>query len=220
LRIFKYIFIALASFLSVPILLVLLLNYLSYDLKDAIKNYELNSKNIEQLIIYYSSIVPPDHIVKIEFKSKTNINLEVYVPNIDDASKRKLLFREWNIDIYNYTPADYRSDYDLKYGGLTNSLDEVKEVLGWDNNVFQTLYKSLEAANCISIVRTRNYYSVGFQRSLMSKYYYQIYDHPLSYELQQDNTNDCNLLFYKDNVVLEYGSGAVGSFCSGEFKRN
>lgn len=106
------------------------LNYSAYDLDDAIENYELNFPQIEQLISYYSTVVPTDHIVRIEFNSRTNIDLEVYVPKIDDEGKRDLLFREWNIDIYDYIPDEHRSDYELKYGGRTNSLDEVKETLG------------------------------------------------------------------------------------------
>jgi hypothetical protein len=33
-------------------------------------------------------------------------------------------------------------------------------------------------------------------------------------------SNDCDSIFYKNNIVLEYGGGVIGTQCSRDFKRN
>lgn len=53
----------------------------------------------------------------------------------------------------------------------------------------------------------------------MSKYHYLVFDEPLNEQQQEQYSDDCTLLYYKVNIVLTYGSGAIGSLCTPEFQR-
>ena len=48
---------------------------------------------------------------------------------------------------------------------------------------------------------------------------YLVFDEPLTDEQQEAYSDDCMQMFYKENIVLEYGSGATGDFCISAFKR-
>ena len=81
-----------------------------------------------------------------------------------------------------------------------------------DRSKLEKLRASLVKANCISI-DNRQPVEVGFARSGMGKYYYLIFDSNLTAKQINDYNNDCEYIFYKDNIVLMYGSGATGSLC-------
>ena len=55
--------------------------------------------------------------------------------------------------------------------------------------------------------------TIGFQRSGMGKYYYDLFNSDLTSEEIKKYNDDCMYIFYKKNIVLEYGSGAIGSIC-------
>lgn len=47
----------------------------------------------------------------------------------------------------------------------------------------------------------------------MGKYSYLIFDRPLSEAEKKDYDDKCEYIFYKENIVLEYGGGAIGTQC-------
>lgn len=47
----------------------------------------------------------------------------------------------------------------------------------------------------------------------MDKYNHLIFDHNLTAPQMKYYNNGCEYIFYKDNIVLMYGSGAIGSPC-------
>ena len=81
-------------------------------------------------------------------------------------------------------------------------------------NTRKVLKKKLDAVNCISIDNSYPV-NIGFQRSLLSKFYYTIFDEPIieNDSLMRIYDSKCMYIFYRDNVVLQYGSGAIGSIC-------
>jgi hypothetical protein len=78
-------------------------------------------------------------------------------------SERILLVREWNINPYKFKQKE-RTDYDIEYGGKTNSLDEVTKQLNWKKDEFKKLKSKLDDANCISIDKSIEIYTIGYQR--------------------------------------------------------
>jgi hypothetical protein len=214
--------------------------------EDLTENYDANKSGILELKNHYTEIVPKDYLVRIRYNSSDNIDLFVYLlakntkksellfqefglyhedyqlePRNDydkiHGRSHELLFQQWDLDYEDYEPA-LRSDYDKKYQGITNSLELIKEKLNWTNNTFIKLYTKLENVNCIGI-SNRNPIEIEYGFKGMGGFSYLIFDDNLNSELQEKYSNDCSMLFYKENVVLQYESGAVGSFCIPEFKR-
>ena len=70
----------------------------------------------------------------------------------------------------------------------------------------------LDKANCISVYN-KDAIEIGYARSGMGKYSYLIFDKSLTEEEKDKYNNGCEYIFYKDNIVLEYGGGAIGSQC-------
>jgi len=181
------------------------------------ENYDENKTEILELKNHYNKIVPKDFIIRIRYNSSDNIDFFVYQP-IENSEKLETLFQQWNLDIDDYVPENPRSDYDKKYHGITNSFLEVKEKLNWTNQTFIDLYNKLDNVNCMGI-SNRNPTEIEYGFKGMGVFSYLIFDENLNAELQEKYSDDCSQMFYKENVVLNYGSGAIGSFCTPEFKR-
>lgn len=183
-----------------------------------IENYDENKNEILELKEFYNKTVPKGFLIRIQYNSSNNIDLSVYQP-IENSEKRELLFRQWDLDIYDYVPETPKSDYDKNYNGLTNSFKEVKEKLNWTNETFIKIYNKLDNVNCIGITNGK-ICKIEYGFKDMGMFSYLIFDENLSSKLQEKNSDNCTRLFYKDNVVLSYASGAFGSLCTPEFKRN
>lgn len=97
-------------------------------------------------------------------------------------------------------------------GAETNSFDAVKKRLSWTDETFETIKKYLDNANCISVTNG-NPTNIGFKRSGMGKYFYNLFDRPLNDSLKKIYNDSCTYRLYNDTVVLEYGGGAIGPQC-------
>lgn len=165
------------------------LNDKIYDKKDLTDNYDRNEKDIAALISYFKSIIPEDTYVDIEINDTKKIDIfHVY--------KEGVYYGGWDIDIDS------------------PKADTIFSILNWDKLQIQILKKKLDAVNCISIDNSYPV-NIGFQRSLLSKFYYTIFDEPIieNDSLMRIYDSKCMYIFYRDNVVLKYGSGAIGSIC-------
>lgn len=183
------------------------------DSSDLKRNYAEKSNEIKELKEYFNKIVPKNYSVQIRYNSSDNINLFVYQPtNIPD--KQELLFQEWNVDFDDYVESK-ESEY---YDGKTKSLDEVKKKLKWNNDTFKELYEKLENVNCFGIT-SGNPTELEYGHRGMGVLSYLIFDNNLTEKEQTDNSDNCSKMFYKDNVVFKFSSGATGSFCIPDFKR-
>ncbi|WP_264523618.1 hypothetical protein [Flavobacterium sp. N502536] len=183
------------------------------DSSDLKRNYREKINEIKELKEYFNKIVPKNYIVRIRYNDSDEIDLFVYQPT-NIPGKTELLFQEWNVDFEDYV-ASKKSSY---YDGRTKSLEEVKKKLKWSNTTFNELYDKLENVNCIGITNgnpTKLEY--GFRG--MGVLSYLIFDSNLNEQEQKESSDDCSKMFYKDNVVFTFSSGAIGSFCIPDFKR-
>lgn len=180
------------------------------------ENYDKNKSEIIKLKNYFNEIVPKGFIVSIRYESSDEINLFVYEP-IENSEENELLFQQWNFNLDDYKPKA-QTEYEKKYNGKTNSLEIVKEKLNWTDETFTELYNKLDNVNCMGI-SNGNSTEIEYGFKGMGVFSYEIFDENLSKELQKKYSDDCSQMFYKDSIVLKYGSGAVGSLCTPEFKR-
>ena len=167
--------------------------------KAQIENYEKNKTKIFELKNEYSKLVPDRLIVSIEFNpknvivnTKESIDLKIYQKQID--GEIEVVTQEWNLD-YN-----------------SKVLNKLLETLKWNNDTLLKIKGLLESANCVSIENGK-ITTIGFARSGMGKYFYKVFDADLKKETIPKYNDGCTFIFYKDNIVLEYGGGAVGSQC-------
>ena len=163
--------------------------------KALIENYQNNSIAITELKNEYTKLVPDSLIVEIEFNPEERI---VIKPASVD------------LKIYNINSKKRSDEWNIQYGSelLTSMLNKI----GWTQDELIRIKTLLDSANCISISNGIST-SIGFARSGMGKYYYSIHDNDLTNEEVEKINDGCMYIFYEKNVVLEYGSGAIGSLC-------
>lgn len=168
--------------------------------KELIANIDKNYTKIIELIRYYKKIIPPIYKVYIEFnpyqlqekKAKT-IDFRVFKKQNDTFDKE--IFQEHNIELN------------------TPQLDNLLKKSPLNRQNLQELKSYLEKANCISIENTNEYYEIGFARSGLGKYYYLIFNKPLTLKQIDEYNDKCEHIYYKGNIVLMYGGPAFGSAC-------
>ena len=190
-----------------------------YDTKDLVENYAERSNQIIEVKEYIKKITPENFGVYVEFESSNDIDMKVWEKSDTAKNGRIFWFQEWNINPYNYEQKE-RSEYDRKYGGVTNSLSEVTEKLNWQDDEFRELKLKLDKANCISIDKSGNIYTIGFQRSGMGKYHYKMFEDWSIDEIKEKFNDVCMYKYFKENVVLEYGGGAIGMQCFEDFYKD
>lgn len=179
-------------------------------------NIDEKSSEIIDLKNYFDKIVPENYIVRIQYNSSNNVDLFVY-EIVRDSTEREILFGQWDVSIDNYKETS-QTDYEKQYGGKTKSLEVVKSKLNWTRDTFSKLYDKLEKANCIGICN-RKPLEIEYGFSGMALLSFMVFDKNLTVEQQKEYSDDCMSMFYKENIVLNYVSGATGSLCTQEFKR-
>lgn len=164
--------------------------------KEMISNFEDKKKEINELILLYKNLVPKNCSVYIEFNPDdqifqvpANIDLHIY----DEHTK---------INEQGYGLAPHSNDLKIK-------LDK----LGWDASILEKIKNALAIAGCISIENNKDNTTVGFARSGMGMYSYLIFEKKLNSTQIEEYTNSCSYISYKENIVLKYGGGAIGSDC-------
>jgi hypothetical protein len=158
-----------------------------YSTKDLIDNYTQKSSQIADLKIYVNKIVPTNKSVDIEFDGNNKLFIFHLVEN-----------------------GNYDSNWDLKVN--SKKTDTLLTKLNWTKETLKALKEKLDAANCIS-VKSGEPCNIGFQRSGMGKYYYNLFDNPIPDSLKNKYNDSCTYILYTDKVILEYGGGAVGPQC-------
>jgi hypothetical protein len=84
--------------------------------------------------------------------------------------------------------------------------------INWNDATLKIIKKLLIDANCISI-ENGEVFDIGFARSGLGLYSYLLFNTDLNADQIQRNNDGCNFIFYKKNIVLKYGGGAVGPQC-------
>jgi len=187
--------------------------------EDLIANYESKKQEITQLYEYVNEITADDRYFSIEFESDKKIEyFFVTVKRIDSLTGHTTYTNIVADGDYNKGDANY--NLDIKSKNVDNLLDE----LGWTRNELKTLKQKLDNANCISVESgecARCIYGrkigypmiIGYKRVGLGKYFYNIFSQELSDSLKNQYNDGCRYIFYKDNVVLEYGGGLLGPQC-------
>ena len=165
-----------------------------YSTSELKENYLKNQTKISELISYYEGIVPKDKIVDIEFENNNTISrLEIYS---NDPTKRKPDFLGWG----------------LKFN--SEKTDSIIKTLNWKIETLEVIKNKLDKSDCIQI-KNGEPTQVGFKRSGMGMYYFNIFHNPFSPAdfVESENFNKCHYRFINQKLVLEYGGGAIGPQC-------
>ncbi|RFM27778.1 hypothetical protein [Deminuibacter soli] len=171
-------------------------------------NYNSKHKEIAKLKRYFNSITPKDLEIYIEFINDQTIDLSIYHKTIPPYPK-KVLFQQWGFNPYNGrqdSPVYNMPDDE------TSSLDTVKDILNWKDATFRTIKAYLDNANCISVTNGEPA-NVGFRRSGMGMYFYNLFNAPLNDSLKKTYNDSCRYRLYNDTMAFEYGGGAIGPQC-------
>lgn len=180
--------------------------------KELIDNYEKNKNKIEKVKTEYKKLVLNNYIVYIEFEPESKIltipeqiTLKIYKKKEDNkpSNENNEVQRGDNLEvIYENSKLTWGSEE------LKNAIESIN----WNNETLLKIKNLLDDANCIS-VKNGEITTIGFARSGMGMYFYKIFDEPLNSQQVNDYNGGCYYIYYKDNVVLEYGGGAIGREC-------
>jgi hypothetical protein len=165
--------------------------------KELTSNIDSNFNKIIVLKNSYLRLVPKGYIVSIEFNPAGKVTTEE--ESID-------LMIEHTDNIGTDVKQEWRLAYDAP------KLNEMVKPLNWTNETIQSIKKLLADANCVSI-KNGEITTIGFARSGMGKYSFKLFDIDLTKEEISHYNNGCMYIFYKKNIVLEYGGGAIGPQC-------
>jgi len=160
--------------------------------QELLDNYKSRTREIYELRDYINSIVSDDKNVDIEFENNKTL---AYFHIVDDGK--------------------YYSNWDLKI--KSGKVDTLLQILGWTNETLKTLNGKLNDANCISIAKG-NPCKIGFQRSGMGMYFYNLFDKPIPDSLMNNYNDSCTYILFNRKVVFEYGGGVLGPQCFPDFK--
>lgn len=179
--------------------------------KELIENFENHKAEILNVKREYAKLVPENYIVYIEFEPASKIlttpeqiTIKIYRIKTDTAkSDSDVIQRNDNLEVVS-------QNWNL----IPNSkeLQEIIISIGWTNETLTKIKELLDSANCVS-VENGQITTIGYARSGMGKYSYKIFDNQLTENQKQEYDNDCEYIFYKDNIVFEYGGGAIGPQC-------
>jgi hypothetical protein len=153
-----------------------------------VSNINNNQESIHQLIQTFHQL--------------PNSDVGIYIEVEKPYSKQK-------IDI-QYIPSKIRLSNKNKDD---KEIMEVLNLLEWSTADLDLLSLKLKEANCISIETNKGYDRVGFERLNFGKYYYRIYGSPIDEKTKEFVEKECQLKYYTDLIIFEWGSGALGGQC-------
>lgn len=179
--------------------------------KELIANFEKHKAEILKARTEYAKLVPENHVVYIEFQPASKIltlpeliTIKIYKTKVDTVTNDS-----------NVAARSSKLEVVSENWLLKTDSEELKKIIGsigWTEETLTVIKALLDSANCISI-QNGQVTTIGFARSGMGKYAYKIFDTHLT-ENQKDEYDDgCEHIYYKDNIVLEFGGGAIGQQC-------
>lgn len=176
--------------------------------KDLVANLESKQAAIMHLAAAYRYYLPPNHTISIEFTPEGDLL----------TTPESVTIKVQQHPIGKQKPAGDRTITVTDWSDTTATsiqLDNFLKSFNWTRQTLSAIKKLLDDAGCISIENSTTAATIGFARSGMGKYSYKIFPRVLT-EAQQATYNDgCNYIYYKENIVLEYGGGAIGTQCFG-----
>jgi len=167
-------------------------DYSVSDLKD---NFEKNKTEIYELKRYFNEIVPKNRFVEIEFSDDNTLGrFGIKASDSTAGDSNGSMFLEWDLKIN------------------TQRMDSIIKPMGWTRETLKTLKEKLDKANCIQI-ESGEPAKIGFQRSGMGMYFFNVFDKPIPDSLKVNYNDSCTYILANDTLVLEYGGGAIGRQC-------
>ena len=165
--------------------------------KELIANIDSNFAKINYLRTEYSKLVPNGYIVSIEFNpadimAMTRESIDLRIEHISNGQ------------------TDVKQEWNLEYN--SRKLNQMLKPLSWTNETIHSIKQLLSDANCVSI-KNGEITTVGFARSGMGKYFFKLFNNDLTGEEIKQYNDGCTYIYYKKNIVLEYGGGAIGPQC-------
>jgi hypothetical protein len=145
----------------------------SFTKKDLIENLKKRETQIVELKMYFKSIVPKNRMVEIEFSSDSRLG-RFGVSPIDTLTGNVIypIFLEW----------DLRTS--------SKEVDSVITPMNWTQQTLKTLKEKLDNAKCIAI-RSGEPCRIGFQRSGMGMYFYDLFEQPIPDSLKRFYNDNC-----------------------------
>ena len=159
----------------------------TYSKEDLVESYQENETEINNLINYYTSILPHNKIVSIEF-SKTEQIERLYIKDRSTS----VIIQDWDFPSYELFEGKYKNE------------------LGWTENQIKILKQKLDNADCISIDNEEPI-KIGFKRSGMGMYSFALFKNEKTDQSFYDD--NCQYIFIRKNLALQYGGGAIGPDC-------
>ena len=159
----------------------------TYTQADLIKHYEAHAPALQALTTYINAVVPAHQAVHIEFDGEQTIPIFHVEAN-----------------------GVYSSNWDVKWD--SPKADSLLHSLGWTRQTLTTLHEKLAQVGCISIASGEPS-TIGYQRSGMGMYSFKLFAYPVTDSVKRQYSRGCTDVFYKPQVVLEYGGGAIGPQC-------
>jgi hypothetical protein len=165
----------------------------NYSKQELIAHYASHEAEMLELKTYFKSIVPANKTVDIEFDGSRELGI-FHITTFDSVSGKMLRDSNWNLEI------------------RSARVDSMIASLGWTQETLRTLKSKLDKVSCVSVKNSTPFH-IGYQRSGMGMYFYNLFDQPIPDSLQADYNDGCTYVLYTNMVVLEYGGGAVGPQC-------
>jgi hypothetical protein len=166
---------------------------------EVVDAFHANKESIYDAKKYFEAIVPDSFNVYIEYTDNNKIDFQVFQTKGIATSN---IIQVWDADMYS------------------DEITNVTDVLGWNNYEMIVLREILHNANCISIENKKEMIQIGYQRSGMGKYDFNIYDNPILTEDIKYYNDSCRYLYINKFNVVEFGGGAIGSQCMPERENN
>lgn len=170
-----------------------------YSVTELKENFNNRQNEIYELKEYYNSVVPDNRFVEIEFEDKNTIG-RFGISELDSITGRpnKSIFLDWHLKIDS------------------EKIDSLLRTLNWTESTLIELKDKLENANCIQI-ESGEPTKIGFQRSGMGMYFFNIFERPIPDSLISYYNDSCTYIYVNKNLVLEFGGGAIGPQCFYDF---
>lgn len=165
--------------------------------RELISNININYNRIWDLKLLFNKLVPANHKIYIELKKPqrvARIGESVDLWYSDNTAADDWLFQE--------------QDVELNSGRLDTLLTQI----GWDKNMLNDVLSALKNANCVSIMNGEPT-EIGFARSGLGKYSFFLFNNKLTDDQIKKYNNGCQLIYYRDNIVLKYRGASASSPC-------
>ncbi|MBO9675800.1 MAG: hypothetical protein J7577_20305 [Sphingobacteriaceae bacterium] len=165
-----------------------------YSKQDLVRNFRSKTKEIYELKAYAELVIPKDKSVTIEFQDDN----ELFIFHLSDEKGRSY---NWNIKVNS------------------KKADSLLAELRWTKQTLTQLKEKMDNANCV-FVENGEPFTVGYQRSGMGMYLYNLFDKPLTDSLKNIYDDGCAHILYNEKVALEFSGGAVGQQCFDGYSKN